>query len=154
MVEEINYSVGQLLEAINNKADLDGSNLDNTSFETFINSLVDAKLGNIDYVVESKLPTTEDRTWYRLYKSGWLEQGGYSSGSSSWNVKTINLLKPYKDNMYSVSVSKATTLSTTDTSTASVRALDQSVSFGSRTTESFAIGGYYTIEWVTKGQSA
>ena len=76
MAEEVNYSVGQLLEAINNKADLDGSNLDNTSFETFINSLVDAKLGNIDYVVESKLPTDDDPSWYRLYKSGWVEQGG------------------------------------------------------------------------------
>ena len=97
-MEEVNYSVGQLLEVINNKADLDGSNLDDTSFETFINSLVDAKLGNIDYIIESKLPTTEDPTWYRLYKSGWLEQGGQSLG-------LVNFLKPYRDTTYTVTAS-------------------------------------------------
>lgn len=33
--------------------------------------------GMIDYVVENQLPTAEnDYTWYRKYKSGWVEQGG------------------------------------------------------------------------------
>ena len=33
--------------------------------------------GMIDYVVESQEPTSENGyTWYRLYKSGWVEQGG------------------------------------------------------------------------------
>lgn len=32
---------------------------------------------NADYVVESQLPTAENNyTWYRKYKSGWVEQGG------------------------------------------------------------------------------
>lgn len=30
----------------------------------------------IDYVVEWKTPTESDPTWYRVYKSGWVEQGG------------------------------------------------------------------------------
>ena len=34
-------------------------------------------LTNIDYVIESQLPTAENNyTWYRKYKSGWVEQGG------------------------------------------------------------------------------
>ena len=34
--------------------------------------------GMIDYVVESQEPTEANGyTWYRLYKSGWVEQGGY-----------------------------------------------------------------------------
>lgn len=106
MTEEVNYSVGQLLEAINNKADLDGSNLDNTSFETFINSLVDAKLGNIDYVIESKVATDEDPTWYRVYKSGWVEQGGQTdsiTASSNANKSiTITFNKPFIDTNYLV----------------------------------------------------
>lgn len=33
----------------------------------------------IDYVVESQAPTAENNyTWYRKYKSGWVEQGGHS----------------------------------------------------------------------------
>lgn len=101
MTEEVNYSVGQLLEAINNKADLDGSNLDDTSFESFINSLVDAKLGNIDYVVESKLPTEEDPYWYRVYKSGWVEQGGVYSFTSNAEGK-LNFLKVFADTNYTL----------------------------------------------------
>ena len=45
----------------NGKADLDLANV----------------LANIDYVVESQLPTAENNyTWYRKYRSGWVEQGG------------------------------------------------------------------------------
>ena len=34
-------------------------------------------ISNADYVVESQLPTAENNyTWYRKYKSGWIEQGG------------------------------------------------------------------------------
>lgn len=34
-------------------------------------------LNNIDFVVESQLPTAQNNyTWYRKYKSGWVEQGG------------------------------------------------------------------------------
>lgn len=45
------------------------------------NSKADVDLGNIpanyDYVVESQLPTADNGyTWYRKYKSGWVEQGG------------------------------------------------------------------------------
>ena len=36
-----------------------------------------------DYVVACQMPTAENNyTWYRKYKSGWLEQGGKLSGHS------------------------------------------------------------------------
>lgn len=46
-----------------------------------LNGKADTDLGNIpanyDYVVESQLPTADNSyTWYRKYKSGWVEQGG------------------------------------------------------------------------------
>ena len=53
-------------------------------------------LANIDYVVESQV--NADGSWYRKYKSGWLEQGGIISPSSAWS--TINLLKPYANTQY------------------------------------------------------
>ena len=53
-------------------------------------------LANIDYVVESKFPTADDPTWYRVYKSGWLEQGGVVFSVSS--TFTVNFLKSYSIN--------------------------------------------------------
>ena len=51
------------------------------------NGKADVDLGNIptnyDYVVESQEPTADNGyTWYRKYKSGWVEQGGKLSGRS------------------------------------------------------------------------
>ena len=48
---------------------------------------------NIDYIVESY---NDGTNWYRVYKSGWIEQGGVidnDSQSPDWN-KVVNLLKP------------------------------------------------------------
>ena len=40
-------------------------------------------LTNLDYVVEFQLPTSGNNyTWYRKYKSGWVEQGGIVSDAS------------------------------------------------------------------------
>lgn len=51
-------------------------------------SKADADLQNIpssyDFVIESG--TDENGNWYRKYKSGWLEQGGYSVGITSATV--------------------------------------------------------------------
>ena len=42
-----------------------------------------SEIANADYVVESQLPTAENNyTWYRKYKSGWVEQGGVVSASN------------------------------------------------------------------------
>ena len=53
---------------------------------------------NIDYIVESQI--NGDGSWYRRYKSGWLEQGG--SNLTAVGTKTINLLKPYKNTSFKV----------------------------------------------------
>lgn len=64
-----------------------------TEFQEGLSGKADTNLGNIptnyDYVVE----TYNDGTnWYRVYKSGWVEQGGYSTGATT---KTITFLKPF-----------------------------------------------------------
>ena len=81
---DVNY--GATLEAINNKADRD---LNNTY-------LVPSP---IDYVIETG--ANEDNSqWYRLWKSGWLEQGGQGYFKDN---QIVTFLKPYKNTNYSLS---------------------------------------------------
>lgn len=77
---EINTSSGVILESLNNKLDRDLQNLDS----------------NVDFVIRSKFPTTDDPTWYRIYKSGWCEQGGkVINGTNTFNI-------PFTDTNYTI----------------------------------------------------
>lgn len=54
-------NIGAISEVLNNKVDLP----------------VGDSQGGIDFVVDWQKPTAENNyTWYRKYKSGWIEQGG------------------------------------------------------------------------------
>ena len=45
---------------------------------------------NYDFVIETQLPTSSNNyTWYRKYKSGWIEQGGIAANSSSEGNVTL-----------------------------------------------------------------
>ena len=56
----------------------------------------------MDYVIESWQSGT---SWYRLYKSGWLEQGGHvASTSTDMNFVSVTLYKPYTSNSITVVV--------------------------------------------------
>lgn len=56
----------------------------------------------LDYVVESQLPTAENNyTWYRKYKSGWVEQGGQATMPSK-NGLDITMPIPMADSNYTV----------------------------------------------------
>lgn len=45
---------------------------------------------DIDYVVETQIPTASNNyTWYRLYKSGWVEQGGKTPGTSDSQITVV-----------------------------------------------------------------
>ena len=55
-----------------------------------------------DYVVAWQTPTAENNyTWYRKYKSGWVEQGGCPSGASN-TVCSITLPVEMSDANYTV----------------------------------------------------
>ena len=59
-------NIGAITESLNYKSDLD---LGNTSPQL------------VDYIVEQQLPTAENNyTWYDLYKSGKVRQGGFKKG--------------------------------------------------------------------------
>ena len=86
---------------LNNKAD--------TSYiDGLLATKADTDLGNIptnyDYVVESQEPTSANGyTWYRKYKSGWVEQGGYVAVSGQQNI-TITLPVEMADANYVVQI--------------------------------------------------
>ena len=78
----------EFMTALNGKANTDLSNVSS----------------NIDYVVESYQNGTE---WYKIYKSGWVEQGGTLDGNppktnGPEGTFTINFLKPFVDTNYTV----------------------------------------------------
>lgn len=66
---------------------------------------------NIDYVVESWKDGSGG--WYRKYRSGWVEQGGYTP--SNTGVNTITLLVEMADANYSALISYSCTGDSTDT---------------------------------------
>lgn len=83
-----------------------------TSAET-LNTKADRNLlnttDNVDIVVESQLPTAENGyTWYRKYKSGWVEQGGRFSSSVTNSFNTITMPVAMHDTNYCVFSSNLT----------------------------------------------
>ena len=62
-----------------------------------------AAIAGADYVVESQLPTAQNNyTWYRKYKSGWVEQGGTTSITSTADGVVATLAIEMADTNYSV----------------------------------------------------
>ena len=65
-----------------------------------ISALNTRTTGLLDYVIESQTPTAENNyTWYRKYKSGWVEQGGIYNGRQG----TITLPKTMQNEYYTIS---------------------------------------------------
>ena len=69
-------------------------------FQQALSGKADTNLGNIpsnyDYVVESY---KDGANWYRVYKSGWIEQGGRITMTDSTN-QTVSFLKAMFDTNY------------------------------------------------------
>ena len=74
-------NVNELSESINDKADRD---------------LLNAS-PNVDVVIETYKSGT---SWYRLYKSGWIEQGGYVNSLPCDNYASVTFLKAFIDTNY------------------------------------------------------
>ena len=85
MSEDIN--IGAITEALNNKVDLPTPSTPQDA---------------VDYVVEKQDPTSANGyTWYRKYKSGWVEQGGITT--SDVNIPVVFPIE-MRDNKYFVSL--------------------------------------------------
>lgn len=78
----VEQTAGLNAELFNGKADRDLANVP----------------ANIDYVVENY--SDANGNWWRRYKSGWIEQGGYTT-----NNALITFLKPFSNDKYTFTVS-------------------------------------------------
>lgn len=128
---------GQLSEALNDKSDRDLRNVDTTA--------------KADAVIDFQLPTAENGyTWYRKYKSGWVEQGGYYyKGSSVAGNNTITLPIEMANTNYTV----LSLLQFTAPGSAYV----ETEVYPSRTTTSFVLGvpsADYGYNWQVSGIAA
>ncbi|MBQ5699969.1 MAG: hypothetical protein IIV74_01590, partial [Alphaproteobacteria bacterium] len=81
-ISELNASVADLRTTL----DLTNSN---------ITTLQEFKTAVSDYVVQSQTPTSSNNyTWYRKYKSGWVEQGGLMSNGALTGQVTLSATMP------------------------------------------------------------
>lgn len=128
------------------------------ALETCTGVLADVAALKYDYVVDFQAPTAANNyTWYRKYKSGWVEQGGiYDNGSLAESVETtITMPVVMSNNMYS-----ATATASVDTGSSSYTA-GSTIIFTHSTTQlgiAFwrASSGCKTryINWQVSGMSA
>ena len=127
MSEDIN--IGVITEALNNKVDLPNPTVPQDA---------------VDYVVEMQHPTAENNyTWYRKYKSGWVEQGGNVNGGTS---QTATFPVEMADTHYTVAYGN-------------VSGTYEQVRTSARTTTSITIrnannSGTVSTDWQVSGQSA
>lgn len=130
---EVTNSINNINNTLSGKAN---TNLSNVS-------------SNIDYVVESYV---NGANWYRIYKSGWCEQGGRVSASSVTSA-TINFLKPFRD----TNISILCTDSTGTTSDSDTEGVDYCILVSDVTTSSFRVSVVKTRQnscWEAKGYKA
>lgn len=60
----------------------------------------------MDYVVEEG---KDGYNWWRIWKSGWVEQGGRLDEYTSYTTKTINFPKTFKDTLYHIEFTQSAT---------------------------------------------
>lgn len=118
---------------------------------------LDTRTANLlDYVVESQLPTADNNyTWYRKYKSGWVEQGGRITTTNTWGVATATLPIEMADTNYTIFITDIrpdTTAFTDQTNTTNRHTTRSSVA--NITTTSFQHQTHDTISWLVSGIAA
>ena len=88
------------------------STADAAKFQNALSGKLDLPSGktqaDVDFVVESY--HDESGNWYRLYKSGWVEQGGIIIPDTTENI-TVSYLKPFSDVNYTLMFNLITTRS-------------------------------------------
>ena len=83
--------VGQLIVEVNNKANRDGSNVD----ESFFNGAT-FTANTVDYIIERG---SNENGWYEKYKSGKIRQGGRVTGNETYS-NTLTFPTPFANTNY------------------------------------------------------
>ena len=109
-------------------------------------------LAGYDYVVESQLPTaTNNYTWYRKYKSGWVEQGGYRAGSGTWTIANITLPIEMSNACYALTVTGDSSTNDFTSSEAMVKRAGTRSCVCNRSTTGFGCQSNSNISWHVYG---
>lgn len=107
--------------------------------------------GQCDFVIVRKTPTAQDPTWYRIYKSGWVEQGGKTGVMASNAITTITFHIPMIDTNYTVTACERYDGGTSDNN-------NENYWISTLNTSSIGIynsaGGYKQLYWEVKGFAA
>ena len=110
-----------------------------------------------DYIIETQMPSASNNyTWFRKYKSGWVEQGGRYNGSAT--VGTITLPIKMADNAYSVVLSRIVLATSDDQASISLQARNVSTTsfqirqtYAASNTCGLGSGGSYASNWIVRG---
>ena len=109
-ISELGTSLSNLTESVNSLAGTVSNHTTNIETNTSgVAALNTFKNEVLDYVIEKQEPTSANNyTWYRKYKSGWVEQGGLATSSTS-GTSTINLPITMADTNYNTNITIGTT---------------------------------------------
>lgn len=134
-------NIGAITESLNYKSDLD---LGNTSPQL------------VDYIIDQQLPTAENNyTWYKLYRSGRVEQGGYYAYTTTDNHFQITFPISMDSENYTI----LTTLRNNNTNSGFVnvdntRGISTTGFYCKITNKANAACSPLGVYWEVKGQSA
>lgn len=132
--------------------------IDVNAFAENLNEKLDRDLKNsafnMDLVIAYKAPTQDDPTWYRQYKSGWLEQGGSfpAPGDSGSNPYTLNFPKAFVDTSYYINM--AYTNNTTHCAYYDINIRSKTIRSAIITTHCSGTWYAATVVWEAKGYAA
>ena len=107
-------------------------------------------------VIEFQAPTSANGyKWYRKYADGWVEQGGYHAGTTSFAIATIVFPVQMADDKYCLTLTSDVTDSTvfTNTSQITTRGASRPFSFN-RSVYGFGCQSYDSVTWEAKGMYA
>ena len=148
MAQEPDIDLGAVTEALNNKTDTDGGNVQTTFGMGIFNN--DAAIPVIETGTSGNDGTGR---WYRLYADGWLVQGGLQQGTGSYGVANVSFMKEFNSTpgvMASVILSGDWDF--TATSTVQPRmATDYAGSISDRTTTGFKTQSMSGHDWIAWG---
>ncbi|MCR4917548.1 MAG: hypothetical protein K5912_01225 [Alphaproteobacteria bacterium] len=112
-----------------------------------------------DFVIDFQAPTQENNyTWYRKYRSGWVEQGGIATGNSNYGYITVTMPVEMADINYHATGSilwNNISVWYSGTFGPDARGVtDVAAPIGDRTTTTFTIQSFDSHSWEVKGMAA
>lgn len=133
-------NIGAISEALNNKVDLPSPTIPQDA---------------VDYVIEMQRPTANNNyTWYRKYKSGWVEQGGWVEGGENI-ASNVVFPVPMTNIYYALSFGGTKNTNPTSGSTPSYRGIYRDTgTVSARSTTGFTLGNGEQISWNVCGYAA